>query len=123
MAKKDAPPAKADAPFNSPFAALAGKRESLPSGPAAPATVAKALKGPARAVVRYERKGHGGKEATRIEQLGLPAKDMAAWLKEAKQALGCGGTIDGDTLILQGDQRERLTAWLTKKQVGKISVS
>ncbi len=123
--KDDNSPAKADAPFNSPFAALAAKREALPAGSAPPpaAAVKPALEGPARAVVRYERKGHGGKEATRIEQLGLSAKDLERWLKEAKQALGCGGSVDGNTLLLQGDQRERLGAWLTKKHVGKISVS
>ena len=122
MAKKTRKTAKADAPFSSPFAALAGKRESLPPG-AAPAPAITVTKCPARAVVRYQRKGHGGKEVTRVEHLGLGEKDLTIWLKEAKQALGCGGSVDGDSLVLQGDQRDRLPAWLAKKQVGKVSVS
>lgn len=79
--------------------------------------------GPARAVVRYERKGHGGKEMTRVEQLGLPQRELERWLKAAKQALGCGGVVQNSDLLLQGDQRQRLATWLQKQGVKKISVS
>src|SRR4051812_16955494 len=80
----------------------------LPEGPTAP--VAQAPRGPARAVVRFERKGRGGKTITRVEQLGLQATERELWLKELKQALGCGGTVEGETLVFQGDLRERLSA-------------
>ena len=110
-----------DAPFHNPFAALGGKREGLPPGPTPKAKPAP--RGPARAVVRYERKGHGGKEMTRVEHLGLSARELEAWLKDAKQALGCGGVVEGGCLLLQGDQRERLRTWLEKKGVGKVTVS
>jgi translation initiation factor 1 len=69
-----------------------------------------------------ERKGHGGKEVTVVEQLGLSARELEKWLKELKQSLGCGGAVDGDALVLQGDQRERIQAVLTKKGVRRISV-
>lgn len=123
MAKKPLP--GSDAPPNNPFAGLEALRAKLPAGQApVPATPAPAQpRGPARAVIRYERKGHGGKEVTRVEQLGLRAADLERWLKEAKQGLGCGGVVDGDTLVLQGDQRERLKVWLEKRGVGRISVS
>jgi translation initiation factor 1 len=81
-----------------------------------------ARKGPARAVVRMERQGRGGKEVTVIEQLGLPAKTLEAWLKELKRTLGCGGVLEGDALVLQGDHRERLPGMLEKKGVRRISV-
>jgi translation initiation factor 1 len=44
-------------------------------------------------------------------------------LKELKRALGTGGAIEGDALVLQGDHRERLRAILTKRGVKQISVS
>jgi translation initiation factor 1 len=111
-----------DRPFNNPFSALSGVRDSLPSRPAPEAKPSSAARGPARAVVRMERQGRGGKEVTVVEQLGLPAKAMEAWLKELKRTLGCGGAIEGDALVLQGDHRERLTAVLEKKGVRRISV-
>ena len=59
-------PPKPPAPPAGPFAALAGLRDQLPvQEPPPPKAVAPAspAKGPARAVVRHERKGRGGKEA------------------------------------------------------------
>jgi translation initiation factor 1 len=109
-------------PFNNPFGALAGKRDALPSRPAPEPKAATVSKGPARAVVRMERQGRGGKEVTVIEQLGLPARAMEAWLKDLKVSLGCGGVLEGDALVLQGDHRERLPAMLEKKGVRRISV-
>ena len=109
--------------FASPFAGLAGLRESLPSAPPQPAAAprpAPEKKGPARAVVRREKKGRGGKEVTVIEQLGLPPRELEVWLKDLKGKLGCGGVVEGDTLVLQGDQRDRTRALLETKGVRKI---
>src|SRR5688572_13745131 len=87
-----------------PFAALEHLRDQLPKGPAAPTPAPTATpKGPARAVVRIERKGRGGKEVTIVEKLGLKEADLERWCKELKQALGCGGAVDGDMIVLQGD--------------------
>lgn len=121
--KKSEAPAAPAAPFHNPFAALSAKREELPSGPApAPAPEPKQAKGPARAVVRMERKGRGGKEVTVVEQLGLRGAELEAWLKALKNSLGCGGTVEEDTLVLQGDQRERLPALLSARGVRKVTV-
>ena len=122
--KKPEAPAPA-APFHNPFAALSLKREKLPAGPApAPvkAEVSEGPKGPARAVVRMERKGRGGKEVTVVEQLGLPAAELEKWLKALKGGLGCGGTVEEDTLVLQGDLRERLPALLEARGVRRVTV-
>ena len=106
----------------SPFAALDKLRASLPAGPP-PKPIAKPEnKPPAWAVVRMERKGRGGKEATVIEKLGLPAKELEIWCKDLKQALGCGGVVEQDTIVLQGDLRTRLPAVLTARGVGKVTV-
>lgn len=76
-----------------------------------------------RAVVRYERKGRGGKEVTLVEKLGVPAGELVEWLKALKRQLGCGGSVEGDVLVLQGDQRERLPRLLEKRGVRRVSVS
>lgn len=107
---------------STPFAALEKLREQLPVGPVAKPIEKPAPKGPAWAVVRMERKGRGGKEATVIEKLALAPKDLERWCKELKQALGCGGAVDGDTIVLQGDLRPRLPAVLTARGVTKVTV-
>ena len=107
---------------NSPFAALDKLRAQLPVGPAPSPPKPVEKKAPAWAVVRMERKGRGGKEATVIEKLGLPPKELELWCKELKQALGCGGVVDGDTIVLQGDLRSRLPAVLTARGVAKVTV-
>jgi len=116
--KPEPPPASSAAPFHNPFAALAAKKADLPPGKPAPAPAPK--KGPARAVVRMERKGRGGKEVTVVEKLELSAAELERWLKTLKQGLGCGGVVEGSDLVLQGDQRERVGELLTKQGVQKI---
>lgn len=107
---------------DSPFAALDKLRAQLPVGQPAKPIEKVAPKPPAWAVVRMERKGRGGKEATVIEKLGLVPAQLELWCKELKQALGCGGVVDGDTIVLQGDLRPRLPAVLTARGVTKVTV-
>lgn len=113
-------------PFNNPFAAaLKDKVASAAPTPvvkAADGTETKRVPGPARAVVRMERKGHGGKEVTVVEQLGLPERDLERWLKALKGQLGCGGTVNGTSLVLQGDHRERLRELLLERGVKKVTI-
>ena len=106
-----------------PFAALRALRPLLP--PMSTPTAAAAPPGPkppARAVIRMERKHRGGKEATVVEQLGLKPSELETWCRELKQALGCGGSGEGDAIMLQGDLRSRLPALLTKRGVVKVIV-
>jgi len=107
----------------SPFAALEAMRADLPAGPEPKALLTKIVKGPSRAVVRYERKGRRGKEATVVEKLGLAPAVLEIWLKELKQGLGCGGAVEEESIVLQGDQRTRLPALLAAKGVAKVTVS
>ena len=109
--------------FHSPFAVLEGLRGRLPPG-AAPAPLPPVVpKGPARAVVRREKKGRGGKEVTLVEQLGLPSLELEVWLKALKAQLGCGGAVEGNALVLQGDQRERARAALETRGVRRVILS
>jgi translation initiation factor 1 len=108
---------------DSPFSSLQKLRDQLPEGPKPVEPIAVALKGPARAVVRYERKHRGGKEVTVVEKLELKAADLDRWCRELKQALGCGGSVEESSIVLQGDQRSRLPAVLTARGVGRVTVS
>jgi translation initiation factor 1 len=106
----------------SPFDALERLRSQLPLGEAKPVSEPAAPK-VARAVVRLERKQRGGKEVTVIEKLGLPPKELERWCRDLKQALGCGGSIEGDTIVLQGDLRPRVATVLSARGVGRVTVS
>jgi translation initiation factor 1 len=108
-------------PFHNPFGALRDKLGDLPQGPQ-PSSTPAPPRGPARAVVRMERKGRGGKKVTVVEQLGLKGAELEGWLKALKEALGCGGEVEGETLVLQGDQRKRVPSILEACGVRKIVV-
>lgn len=109
-------------PFNNPFGALSGLRDGLPQGAAPKEKPAKTPKAPPKAVVRMERAGRNGKEVTVIEQLALSAKEREVWLKALKGALGCGGSVEDESLVVQGDHRERVARWLEQRGVKQISV-
>lgn len=107
---------------DNPWTVLQPLREQLPSRPL-PEKTQPAPAAPTRAVVRLEKKGRGGKEATFVEKLGLPAAELEAWCKAAKAALGCGGVVEGDAIVLQGDLRKRLEPWLTARGVKKVTIA
>jgi translation initiation factor 1 len=116
-------------PFHNPFAGLRDLT-GVPSAPqparaepVEPTPLPRGVKPIARAVVRIERSGRGGKEVTLVEHLGLGEADRQRWVKELKAALGCGGSVEGDALALQGDQRDRLPALLQKRGVRKVTVA
>jgi translation initiation factor 1 len=117
-------------PFHNPFGALGRLRGSLPAGPVtaqasspAPAATRRPIKGVPRAVVRLERSGRGGKEVTVVAHLALSPSQRDEWLTALKSSLGCGGSVEGESLMLQGDQRERLPTLLSARGVRKITVA
>ena len=110
-------------PFHNPFAALSGLKDKLPVGKTVAQVAAVEKKRPARAVVRLERTGRGGKEVTIVSHLELPLMEREVWLKALKTSLGCGGQVDGDAPVLQGDQRERLPKLLEQRGVKKVTVA
>ncbi len=125
MGRHPKEPEGGERPFHAPFQGLAERlgMEARPAPDERAAAAPPARPAPRRAVVRLERKGRGGKEATVVEHLDLAPAERAAWLKELKQALGCGGAIEGDALALQGDLRERVKALLEKRGVRKVTVA
>lgn len=118
-------------PFHNPFGAL-GERFGIKPEPALDSidasTEAETPPSPTgsvipRAIVRIERTGRGGKEVTIVEHLELRPADRETWLKALKSSLGCGGAVEGDALILQGDHRSRLPAILTARGVKRVTVA
>jgi translation initiation factor 1 len=106
-----------------PFAALAGLAPALPVAseePAAPGAAPAADKAPKEALVRVERKGRGGKTVTLVERLGLDAAGLESWCKQLKGKLGAGGAVEGEALVIQGDQRDRVEEALRQLGVGKV---
>jgi len=47
---------------------------------------------------------------------------LQLWLKQLKAALGCGGSVEHDSIMLQGDHRKRLPSILTQRGVRKVIV-
>ena len=120
-------------PFHTPFGDLRRLTGVAPAAPspspaAAPSTAPADPKPPpgakavARAVVRLERAGRGGKDVTVVEQLALTSGERERWLKALKAALGCGGSVEGEALVLQGDHRARLPGLLASRGVKKVIV-
>lgn len=107
--------------FHRPFAGLEALREALSVGEFRPPT-RKEKPPPQRAVVRLERKGRRGKEVTVVEQLELTQAERQAWLEDMRRALGCGGTLEEGALVLQGDHRQRVEAFLKARGVGRVSL-
>lgn len=115
-------------PFNAALAGLAGHmgdvpERTVPVPPVAADTKPAGRPPPARAVVRMERAGRGGRTVTVVEKLELRPAELTAWLSELKRALGCGGVVEGAALVLQGDTRERVGAWLAARGVKKVTVA
>lgn len=116
-----------DRPFHNPFGVLSSLRGSLPERPTpepppAPAEPPSTTRTIPRAVVRLERAGRGGKDVTIIEHLAVAPADRPVWLKALKAQLGCGGVVEGEAIVLQGDHRKRLPALLTARGVKKVTV-
>jgi translation initiation factor 1 len=68
-----------------------------------------------RVDVRRETGNRGGKTVTVIDGftgIGLPEKEQLA--KKIRTACGCGGTVKGGAIEIQGDQRATVTRILTE---------
>ena len=78
-----------------------------------PAIPQRQLVPPGKQTVRLSvEKRKKGKLVTVIRGLSAEANDLAALLVRLKNACGAGGTIDADSLEIQGDHIERLRTLL-----------
>ena len=108
---------------HNPFAKL--RADGKPAQPSA-REIANPSKSPlsvptGRVIVRREKKGHGGKTVTIAEGEGLLGADLATLARDAAKALGTGARTEDGTLVVQGDQADRLVAWLGQRGFGSIS--
>ena len=108
-------------PKNNPFAALRDKLGPLPPGPAvSPASArgsektTKEKRYSGRVTVRRERSGRGGKAVTLAEGPGLSGHPLEKLAKELARALGTGARVESNALVVQGDQPDRVVAWLSE---------
>ena len=62
--------------------------------------------------IRREKKGRGGKTVTVVMDLQLNPEDMKALAKQLKKAVGAGGAVKGDTIEIQGGNRDAVAARL-----------
>jgi len=70
-----------------------------------------------------ERAGRGGRTVTVVEKLDLPAPELESWLADFKREIGCGGAVEGEALVLQGDARDRVAKLLHGRGVKKVTVA
>jgi translation initiation factor 1 len=64
--------------------------------------------------VRTERKGRGGKTVTIVEGLHQTEPELQRMAKMMRKGLGCGASIEGGCIVLQGNQVDRATRWLAE---------
>jgi translation initiation factor 1 len=76
-----------------------------------------------RLVLQFEKKGHGGKQATRVEGLPFSLGEIGSLARELRREMGCGAWVDGTSILLQGDLAERLRDWFARKGVKRIVIS
>ena len=68
------------------------------------------------AKLRLEKKGRAGKSVTVIAGLPRDAVFLKELCRELKRACSTGGAVSEDTVELQGDLRDRVRAYLLKKE-------
>jgi translation initiation factor 1 len=93
----------------SPFAAL--ELSGLPEGPAESRTdEPKSRVSPGRVVLRREKSQRGGKTVVVVSDFAAhwSVEKIAELAKRAKQSCGCGGTVAGREIELQGDDPARV---------------
>ena len=82
--------------------------------PANPAAARPILQKDTPVRVSRERKGRGGKTVSIITGVKSPESGRQALLKLLKNKLGTGGTLEEDTIVIQGDHRERIVEILNE---------
>lgn len=105
-------------PLQSPFAGLSPDAfpdvpaQETPAPPAA--STPPPAKKPPRVVLRRERAMRGGKTVVIISQLPthLSPPELEILAKKARKSLGCGGHVVNRDIEIQGDQADRVKAFL-----------
>lgn len=75
------------------------------------------IKGDGVVRIHRETKGRGGKGVTLIKGLALAEPDLKAMATRMKQLCGTGGTVKDGVIEIQGDNRDKLLAWLATQGI------
>ena len=67
-----------------------------------------------RLKVRLDTKQRSGKAVTLVEGFSGPAGDLDNLGRTLKTHCGTGGSVKDGLIIVQGDQRDKITQWLLK---------
>ncbi len=103
------------------FAALEALRGSLAPGPAVePQASPASAPFAGRILITRERKGRAGKTVTRVCGIALAGDALEELAREIRQALGTGGGLEGESIVLHGDQSARISEWLTARGAAHI---
>ncbi|MEN6318419.1 MAG: translation initiation factor [Syntrophaceae bacterium] len=65
--------------------------------------------------MRIETAGRGGKSVTVLFNLPFTEDEAMALMKQLKSLFGCGATLKNSTIELQGDVRNRVREFFTRK--------
>ena len=132
MARREPDPVHDNDPLkgglkHNPFAGLKGGAGDAPSAATPPSHKAEHKAEKKRVVheritVRLERAGRGGKAVTIAEGPGFTGRKLDGLAKEIARGLGLGARVEGSTLVVQGDQRERLRDWLSAHGFASVAL-
>jgi translation initiation factor 1 len=100
-----------------------GAADPSPAAPAPTKVEPLDFGGATKLVLRREKKGRGGKTATVIDGLKLPPSALDRIARDLKRALGCGATIEGNTIVVQGDMSARIEPWLTARGAKRVVIA
>ena len=115
--------------LSNPFASLSTLRDSLPEGEAVEAISSTTVpESPSKefaskVILRFERKGHGGKTVTVLSGILLMGDARKLFIKELGRALGTNVRAADDDIIIAGDQRERAKSWLEGRGAKRVVTS
>lgn len=98
---------------------LAALRGALPDNPAAETPAEQeptAADTPRRGKlsIAYERKGHGGKQATIIYGFTCSDDELQQIASQLKKSLATGGSARGGEILIQGNRRQEVAKLLTQ---------
>lgn len=69
--------------------------------------------------VSLDKSGRAGKIVSRVEGFSGPAPELEKLARELKNLCGTGGSAKDGEILIQGDQRSKIAAFLEKKG-GKV---